>query len=283
MNFIYQFYVKLRASFRVLKFFILMGIYFSMAGFHYLIASDPVDRRKRLTKNGKITANWILKIFNVRLICKEAIPQDEASLIVGNHLGFIDIVCLTALSSGVFITSMEMKNTPVLGQICDLAGCAYVNRLNRMRIQDELKDIIEVLKQGFSVMLYAESLSSNGEQVLPFKKTLITAAGYAGKPIRPFVFNYREVDGGPIKYEHQDSLCWYGDQSFAEAIWKSLKLNSIVCEIEFLPLVQTSQEEDRAVLAQRVHSMVSAKFVVFKQDMNSEEQTVLATGTASAY
>ena len=271
MNFINQVLTSIRAGFRVFKFLTVISIYFIFAAYNYLSTSDPVERRKKLTMNGQTTAKWILRAFNVKLICNQNIPSDEGSLIVGNHLGFIDIVCLIALTNGVFITSMEMKETPFLGQICELGGCTYVNRKSRSSIQDELKDIVSVLKQGFRVMLYAESVSSNGEQVLPFKKTLITSAGHAGKPIRPFVFNYRSVNGNPVRYEHRDSVCWYGDQSFISAIWKSLKLNSLTCEIEFLPLVHTTTEEDRTQLAHKLHALVSGKFVPFTADMNSEE------------
>lgn len=282
MNLINLIVINVRASFRIFKFITVISLYFVFAIFNYLSTADPLLRRKKLTLNGQVTAKWILRAFNVSLICNQKIPEDEGSLIVGNHLGFIDIVCLVALTHGVFITSLEMKQTPFLGQICDLGGCAYVNRQNRMSIQDELKGIVDVLKQGFRVMLYAESVASNGEQVLPFKKTLIMAAGLANKPIRPFTFNYRKVNGSPVKYEHRDSVCWYGDQNFLSAIWKSLKLNSLTCEIEFLPLVYTTVEEDRTLLANRLHGMVSANFVPFTQQMNLEEEVIL-TNPVSAY
>lgn len=272
MNFINQFITSIRACFRVCKFFTVIFLYFVFAIYNYLSTSDPIERRKKLTLNGQFSARWVLRAFNIKLICKQNIPDDEGSLIVGNHLGFIDIICLTALTHGVFITSLEMKETPVLGQICDIGGCAYVNRKSRTSIQDELKEIVQVLKQGFRVMLYAESVASNGEQVLPFKKTLIMSAGLAGKPIRPFVFNYRDVNGGPVKYEHRDSVCWYGDQTFIEAIWRSLKLDSLTCEIEFLPLVYTAPDEDRTQLAQKLHAMINEKFVPFTKGMNLEEQ-----------
>lgn len=282
MNFINQFLTSIRAVFRVFKFITVISLYFIFAVYNYLSTANPIERRKKLTMNGQVTAKWILRAFNIKLICNQNIPEDEGSLIVGNHVGFIDIVCLTALTHGVFITSLEMKQTPFLGQICDIGGCAYVNRKSRLSIQDELKDIVAVLKQGFRVMLYAESVATNGEQVLPFKKTLITAAGLAGKPIRPFVFNYRSVNGGAVKYEHRDSVCWYGDQSFLSAIWKSLKLNSLTCEIEFLPLVHSSPEEDRTQLANKLHSMVSAKFVPFTTEMNLAEEINLQN-PVSAY
>ena len=282
MKFLFELITSIRAGFRVFKFFTVISLYFVFAIFNYLSTSDPVLRRKKLTMNGQVTAKWILRAFNVKLICNQNIPENEGSLIVGNHLGFIDIVCLISLTHGVFITSTEMRETPFLGQICDIGGCAYVNRKSRLSIQVELKDIIMVLKQGFRVMLYAESVASNGEQVLPFKKTLIMAAGLANKPIRPFTFNYRKVNGSPVKYEHRDSVCWYGDQNFLSAIWKSLKLNSLTCEIEFLPLVYTTVEEDRTLLANRLHRMVSANFVPFTQQMNLEEEVIL-TNPVSAY
>jgi len=282
MNFINLMFTNTRAGFRFFKFLAVISLYFIFAIYNYLSVADPDRRRKKLTLNGQVTAKWILKAFNVELICKQNIPENEASLIVGNHVGFIDIVCLVALTHGVFITSLEMKQTPLLGQICDLGGCAYVNRKNRMRIQDELKDIIDVLKKGFRVMLYAESVTSNGEQVLPFKKTLITAAALAGKPIRPFTFNYRNVNKGPIKYEHRDSLCWYGEQTFVSAIWKSLKLNSLTCEIEFLPLVHSTTEEDRTELAQKLHAMVSDKFTPFTPNMNLAAEVTICN-PVSAY
>lgn len=277
MNFINQLIMNIRACFRVFKFITVIILYFVFAIYNYLSTSDPIERRKKLTLNGQFTAKWVLIAFNIKLICKQNIPDDEGALIVGNHLGFIDIVCLTALTHGVFITSLEMKETPVLGQICDIGGCAYVNRKSRMSIQEELKGIVEVLKQGFRVMLYPESVASNGEQVLPFKKTLLMSAGLAGKPIRPFVFNYREINGGSVKYEDRDSVCWYGDQTFLEAIWRSLKLDSLTCEIEFLPLVYSAPDEDRTLLAQKLHTMISSKFVPFTRGMNATEQMSMST------
>ena len=156
-----------------------------------------------------------------------------------------------------------MKRTPILGQICDLAGCAYVDRKNRFGIHEELKGMVNVLKEGFRVVLYAESVASNGEQVLPFKKTLMMSAGYADRPIRPCVFNFREANGSKVEFKHRDSLCWYGDQSFGPAIWRSLLLDSVTCEIEFLPLVKTMPEDDRTVVANKIYQMVSEKYVPF--------------------
>jgi lyso-ornithine lipid O-acyltransferase len=256
-------YRHLRACVRLARFLFFILMYFAKAIFITWRVQDPIERRKRLIKNGQFYSRLIVKSFNVEIICKNPVPENENSLLVGNHVGFIDIVTLFAVCDSVFITSLEMKNTPGLGQICDLGGCAYVDRKNRMNLHEELRGITDVLKQGFRIVLYAESVASNGEQVLPFKKTLMMAAGLAETPLRPFVFNFRKVNGGPVLYEHRDSLCWYGKQTFLPAIWRSMHLDSAVCEIP-------KPDEDRTALSKKVHDMVSEKFVPFKPGMNAE-------------
>lgn len=260
-------YRNVRAFFRLLLFVFVISKYVIEGLFFYFTTRDPDHRRGRLTVHAHRTGIKLAKIFGVTVICKHPIPHHEKSLLIGNHVGFIDILCLETLVPAVFITSHEMRNTPGLGLICEVAGCTYVDRVNRMKIHDELKDLITVLKKGFRVVLYAESTASNGEKVLPFKKTLLMAAGLADVPIRPFVFNFRSVNGGPVKFAHRDSLCWYGDIGFLTSIWRSLQLETLVCEIEFLPLVYTKAEDDRSEIAAKLHAMVSEKYVPFKESM----------------
>lgn len=268
MSLLNQIFINVRAVYRFIVFIGVLVIFFVRGIPIYIFTPDPILRRQRLAQNCQMVSQMIMNAFNVELICRENIPDTEHSLLVGNHIGFIDIVCLASLRSAVFITSLEMKSTPVLGQIAELGGCTYVNRKSRMSIQDELKDLVHVLKSGFRVVLYAESVASNGEQVLPFKKTLMMSAGLAGRPIRPFVFNFVKINGRDVVYSLRDSVCWYGDQTFLPAIWRSLKLDSVTCEIEFLPLVHPKADDDRTELAQRVHAMVSARYIPFKPQMN---------------
>ncbi|MBC7741705.1 MAG: 1-acyl-sn-glycerol-3-phosphate acyltransferase [Bdellovibrionaceae bacterium] len=274
------YYNQVRAAFKLIYFILIILSYLITALFFNLTTRQPIQRRYKLVQNANFYAKFMLKAFNVELICKENIPENENSLVIGNHMGFIDIVCLQALRGSVFITSLEMKHTPGLGQITDLAGCAYVNRKNRMNIHEELKGVTEVLKEGFRVVLYPESVASDGERVLPFKKTLLMSAGLAHKPIRPFVFNFRKVNGGPVYFWHRDAVCWYGNQSFFPAIWRSLQLDSVTCEVEFLPLVHPKVEDDRTKVAQHLHAIVSEKFEPFYPTMNevpkAQESNILS-------
>lgn len=261
-------FINTRAAYRFVYFLAVLYVYFFTAIGLSFSTLNPIKRRKRLFDNAQFYARYIASAFNIKVICKNPISPLENSLVVGNHIGFIDMVSLETVSACVFITSLEMKYTPILGRICDLGGCTYVAMKNRVAIQDELKSVSQALQDGFRVVLYAESVASNGEQVLPFKKTLLMSAGFANRPIRPFVFNFREVNGGPVLYSHRDSLCWYGDETFFLAFWRSLKLDSVTCEIEFLPLLHVKAEDDRNQIAEYLHQIISEKYVPFYPGMN---------------
>lgn len=271
-------YLQSRAVVRFLLFVLFVLAYFLFTIVGSLTTMNSIERRRRRALVCSKTCQLVMWAFNIRLTVKNEITSQEQSLLVGNHIGFIDIICLQSIQPSIFITSLEMKKTPVLGQICDLAGCAYVDRKSRMKIQDELKDIIQVLKDGFRVVLYAESVASNGEQVLPFKKTLMMSAALASRPIRPFVFNFKSINDEPVQFKYRDSVCWYGDQTFFPAIWRSLQLDSVSCEIEFLSPVFPTVDEDRTALSQKIHKMVSEKYIPFVAPTMSTIESTKATG-----
>jgi lyso-ornithine lipid O-acyltransferase len=252
---------------KLLLFIFIIVLYFLSATLFYLIGFNPQSRRRRLIKNTQFFCRLLIWAYDVKLVCKNLIPEDEVSLVVGNHMGFIDILCMQSLQPCVFVTSTEMKNTPVLGQIAILGGSCFVNRSNRENIQIELKELIDVLKAGFRVGLFPEARASNGEQVLPFKKTLLTAAAYARVPIRPYVFNYIKVNDRDLQFSDRDSLCWYDDNSFVSAIWKSLQIKSILCEIEFLPLIHPTPEDDRTFISEKTRNVIAEKFRPFHPEM----------------
>lgn len=257
-----------RAFFKLLIFILIISTYLICATVKYFTKFDSFERRKVLLKNSRFFASLLVKAYNVKLNVIHPLGKDVKGLIIGNHMGFIDVVCMNAISDCVFITSIEMKKTPLLGQITQLAGCGYVNRKNRMNINKELEQIATIMKQGFRVVLYPESVASDGEQVLAFKKTLLMSAGFAGEPIYPYVFNFRKVNGREVKFSDRDALCWYGDQGFVGSLWRSLQLKSIECEIKFLEPMKIEKDDDRDFVAEKLHDQIEAEFVPFRKNMN---------------
>nr|BFD58199.1 hypothetical protein CKG001_03060 [Bdellovibrio sp. CKG001]BFD61629.1 hypothetical protein BdHM001_03100 [Bdellovibrio sp. HM001]BFD65430.1 hypothetical protein HAGR004_04520 [Bdellovibrio sp. HAGR004] len=230
----------------------------------HLVVRDPHKRLIRFSSNSNFFAGLILKVFNLDLKVVNKPSPDQKCLIVSNHMGFVDILMLASCHPMLFVTSNEMRETPFLGTLTEMGGCIYVERRSRTKILEEMKSIVKALRAGFRVVLYPEATSTNGERVLPFKKTLMMAAAQAGVPIQPVVINFREVNGEEFSLKWRDHLCWYGDIPFVTSMWKSAVLKSVKGEIEFLEPVYTTPEDDRGLIADKVHLMISSKFVPVK-------------------
>ncbi len=260
-----EFIIKpFRVIFRLFLFSIYITIHI-VRGFKIkTFEKDPLERKRQFSRSiNRITA-LCCRTFAVRVAVINPPPQNARGLIVGNHLGFIDIIASGSIRPMLYVTSLEMRQTPVLGLLTEMAGCIYVERRSRMGIQQELKQIINSLEQGFNVCLYPEATSHNGEHVLPFKRTLITAAAYAGVPILPYVFNFKSIQGEDFTLKNRDHVCWYGDIPFLVAMVKALSLKYVDVEIKFLAPFHPTPEMERAEVANKLHQMISNEFAPVK-------------------
>ncbi|WP_295903064.1 lysophospholipid acyltransferase family protein [uncultured Bdellovibrio sp.] len=245
--------------------FVLVIVSFLMWSFicHWTIR-NPEKRLRRFSRNTQFFCGLMIKGLGLKLNVVNKPSVDQKFLVVSNHMGFVDILSLATCFPMLFVTSNEMRETPFLGLLTEMGGCIYVERRSRTKILDEMKSIVSSLKNGFRVVLYPEATSTNGEKVLPFKKTLMMAAAQAGVPIQPVVINFREINGEEFSLKWRDHVCWYGDIPFVTSMWKTMTLKSVTAEIEFLEQIHTTVEDDRGVIAEKAHALIAAKFVPVK-------------------
>jgi 1-acyl-sn-glycerol-3-phosphate acyltransferase len=221
---------------------------------------DTVASRKGFSENAQSHCAYMLKVLNIEVVVKGTPVRETNFLYVGNHMGFVDIFVLASIMPALFITSQEMRETPVLGNICEMAGCIFVERRSRTQIMDELGSLKEALEQGFNVILYPEATSTNGEAVLPFKKTLMMAGPHAARPIQPGCINFIEINGQDFNLKSRDNVCWYGEMSFVTALWNSFTSSSMKAELHFLDPILEPPTADRTEVAKKAHALVSTHF-----------------------
>jgi len=175
-------------------------------------------------------------------------------------MGFVDIFVLCSVMPAVFVTSQEMRETPLLGDLCEMGGCVFVERRSRTKIMNELGVLKEALEQGHNVVLYPEATSTDGEKVYPFKKTLMMAGPQSGRPIQPGCVNFLDIGGEDFNLGSRDHVCWYGDISFFQAMGSLLTRSQIKVELEFLEPLHFAPDTDRTEVATRTHAVISAKY-----------------------
>lgn len=242
------------------EFIVVISLFILVSLFNRVRTKDPIKRRHLYSKTACWAAQKALNIIHFKINYINSPDPNKSYLFVGNHLGIIEILIIAAHRECLFITSQDMRQTAGLGFLTEMAGCLYVDRQNRSNIKNEIIEIREALEQGFNVVLYPEGTSTNGERVLPFKKTLMTAAAGTGVPIMPMVINFRKVNGEPMSHKFRDDVTWYGDHTFAAVLLRLLALKSVEADLEFCEEVLVHNEEERRKVAAVVQSAVVARY-----------------------
>lgn len=221
-----------------------------------------VQREKRARLIQKYSRR-ALKRMNIEVEVNDEFQHllKDNALIVCNHMSYLDILVLSSINPSCFVTSIEMKNTPVLGTLCDLGGCVYVERRSKENLGNEIKEITQALNRGLNVCFFPEATSHNGEEILRFRKPLFNAARYAHKKVLPICLNYEELNGEGFSKLNRDLVCWYGDMGFAPHMWNLCGAKKIKASLKFLEPVSNAQDYHSKDLAFKTQEMVKEHFV----------------------
>lgn len=232
------------------------GLLFAFVVHHSLIVMvvrHKGTRHRLYLKNIPRYARRAQRILGMRVLEREVVHAPEASLIVANHLSYLDVLVLAPLYPALFVTSVEIRETPVLGLVTKLAGCFFVER-RRSRItagtkQRELAQMQLELDRGHSVLLFPEGTSSDGAGVLHFKATFFQLATDLALPVIPVCLKYRGASSSQAP--------WYGDMTFLPHLFSICRTEEIRLTVEQLPPVSGS---DKFELAAECHRRIQEAY-----------------------
>jgi 1-acyl-sn-glycerol-3-phosphate acyltransferase len=182
-------------------------------------------------------------------------------LIVSNHLSYIDVLILSKLFPGCFVTSVEILQTPFLGHITTLAGCVFVERRTRRFHGRETREIRTALNNGLSVIVFPEGTSSNGDMVLRFRQPLFQAAVDSGKDIVPVCITYEATNHIPVTPMNRDMVFWYGDMTFFDPFAGLSQIYHIRVRVTLSPPLPVTVRNNPAALSEKAHKIVKAPYL----------------------
>jgi len=145
--------------------------------------------------------------------------SDTPVLILSNHVSWLDICVITALSPVVFVAKSEVAKWPVFGWLAKLQRTIFIERERRQKTGAATQEIAGRLLGGDAVVLFAEGTSSDGIHVLPFRSALIGAVHHAlgdnthhtAITVQPMSLAYVGFGGLPVGRALRERVAWYGD------------------------------------------------------------------------
>ncbi len=232
----------------------MIGAYLAQASTGKLLFRDEQDRLRFFVDN---VSRWCQRGMDTLHFKIETRGLDRLDLknknylFVANHMSYIDVLVFSSKLPSVFVTSVDMGEVFFLGTMAELGGSIFVERRNRNQVDRDLSKMTETLKQGFNIVIFPEGTSTNGGQILPFKKSLLMSAVDSERDVVPVAIKYLTIDGEPFGAGNSDKIAWYGDMTFAEHFLGLLKLKEVKVVVEFLEPIPVGKDTHRTEIAEK--------------------------------
>jgi 1-acyl-sn-glycerol-3-phosphate acyltransferase len=241
----------------------LLALYFLVSGSIALLPTGTRLRRLFRIKNSSFFCRIILVLLGVHIHVKHhehLQKKNSGLLVVSNHVSYVDALVIASLTPSVFITSVELGSTLFLGMLARFGGSLFVERRKASGLKNEISLIVRVLGERFTVILFPEGTTSNGDRVQPFKNSLFDAAVSARADVLPVCLRYTNVNGKRITAANRDSIFYYGETPFFHHIPRLLSLSSVDVEVIPLKLIRVQEGDSRKDLAALAHRAISTVY-----------------------
>lgn len=223
------------------------------------LVQKPNRRRQLLLRNIHWYSRFALKMMRISVEVSGC-RKPSHHLTVCNHLSYLDMIVLASIRPSVFVTSVDMGQIFFLGTMAEIGGALFIERRHRLRLEHDIGQIQSTLESGFDVTLFPEGTSSDGTAVLPFKRSLLSAALNSGTPVRPVALKYVEIDGRPFDRSNHQVVCWYGKMPFFPHFFGLLSAKSVRARVNLGNPILANAETTKHSLTDDLYDQISNEF-----------------------
>jgi lyso-ornithine lipid O-acyltransferase len=179
------------------------------------------------------------------------------ALILSNHVSWLDICVVAALTPVVFVAKSEVARWPVFGWLAKLQRTIFINRQARHQTGAATREIASRLLGGDAVVLFAEGTSSDGTRVLPFRSALVGAvhrtlgdgAQHTHVTVQPMSLAYVGFSGVPMGRALRERVAWYGDVNLMPHLLRLLSSGAVDVTVSWGEAVAYDISADRKAIA----------------------------------
>lgn len=207
--------------------------------------------------SSRIVRSWAratCRILGIGVTVEGVAPRPPF-LLVANHLGYVDILVLLSHLDCVFVSRADAAGWPLFGALFRVGGTIFLDRDRARQIPRAMREMERALENGHGVVLFPEGTSSAGDEVLPFRPSLLEVASRAGLPVSYASLTYETPPSEPSA---RQVVCWWGDMTFLPHLARLVALPGFSATVRFGD--ETFRAADRKVLAEKLWEAVRAGF-----------------------
>ena len=230
-----------------------------------LLVAAVVDcwiRRPRVGAEGAVWIHgWcrrIVRVLGFECRVEGAVPAGGA--VVSNHLSYLDILLYSSVQPFVMVSKTEVRGWPLLGWLTAQAGTVYVERGGGLKTYPGVNAAMaEAYRSGLPVLFFPEGTTTEGTEVLPFRRGLFHSVLNGGVALRVAALRYsldsHGVNGSATVGE---DVCWWGNMKFTPHMFRFLGLRGLRAKIRFGE--EIVERADRFVLSETAQAAVAEMY-----------------------
>ncbi|MEV5200771.1 lysophospholipid acyltransferase family protein [Streptomyces sp. NPDC053720] len=228
-------------------------------------------RRERLIRRW---AYGVVRAFGVRVRTvgtpaePGAGPGAAGTLVVANHISWLDIPLVAAVFPGRMLAKSEIRGWPLLGPLAARGGTLFVERDRLRALPTTVRTIGSALRGGSRVVVFPEGTTRCGRgSGGRFAPAVFQAAIDAGATVLPIRLSYRvepprttATTGrtGPERgCRPAGAAAFVGDDPLIASLWRVVTAAGLTAEIRVLPQIPAAGRPDRRDLARRAQTAIA--------------------------
>ena len=199
-----------------------------------------VDDRRR----ARLKQRWSHQILRILAIRLDLEPTDAppGSLIVANHVSWLDIFVINALRPSAFVSKSEVRAWPFIGWLAAKNDTVFLRRGSRGHAKVVNEEIDERLNSGEDVAIFPEGTTTDGTHLLGFHAALLQPAVETGRPVLPLAISYHDETG-----KHTTSPAFVGEATLIDCFAAVLASRALIAHLTPSPAIDTSGKTRRDV------------------------------------
>ncbi len=177
--------------------------------------------------------------------------------VVCNHLSYVDILLMSAVRPFVMVAKTEVKGWPLLGWLTAQAGTVYVDRGGKPETYPAVNAAMaEAYRSGLPVLFFPEGTTTDGSEVLPFRRGLFHSVLRDDVQVRTAALAYA-MDDADGQATVANDVCWWGDAEFVPHLVTFMGLRGVRASVRFGGVVEGA---DRFALAENGRAAVAEMY-----------------------
>lgn len=236
---------SLRAVWRLLR--ATLHVFHGMAVISRFPQLDAAARHERI----RWWSAGLLRVMGLTLQVSGVSPRPGSTLIVANHISWLDIAAIHAAAPHArFVSKADVLHWPLLGRLIRNAGTLFIERERKRDALRVVHAMADALKAGDTVAIFPEGTTGEGPEPLPFHANLLQAAVATTTPVQPVVLRFADDQAA-----YSEAAVYIGETTLLQSMWRVALAQGLCAHVQLLPPV-SSAHADRRALAEHLRQLI---------------------------